>query len=389
MKRIIYAMAALLTLGTACRNNAEQFEINGQITEADKQTLYLEATTLDGVEIIDSIRLDEDGHFRFREPRPGNPEFYRLRIDRQIINLSIDSTEIIKVKAGLSDMGTGYTVEGSKNCLTIQEVSNKLTALQQSIADIINNRSLTLGEQERLVNEKIALYKKEMKSRYIMENPASAAAYFALFQTINGRLIFNPVDNPDDIRFVGAVATAWDVNYPGTDRTENLRNIAIQGLKNIKRPDPLNFNDISPEKISAAGIIDIELPDIHRQNRKLSDIKNKVVLLDFTAYSLPTSKERIMQMRTLYDKYAPQGFDIYQISIDPDEHYWKTACEHLPWTCVYESEGEASGYIGSYLVQRLPTYFLIDRNGDLVARDEQIADLEGIIQKLCGQQVKK
>ena len=296
---------------------------------------------------------------------------------------------VIKVKAGLSDMGTGYTVEGSKNCLTIQEVSNKLTALQQSIADIINNRSLTLGEQERLVNEKIALYKKEMKSRYIMENPASAAAYFALFQTINGRLIFNPVDNPDDIRFVGAVATAWDVNYPGTDRTENLRNIAIQGLKNIKRPDPLNFNDISPEKISAAGIIDIELPDIHRQNRKLSDIKNKVVLLDFTAYSLPTSKERIMQMRTLYDKYAPQGFDIYQISIDPDEHYWKTACEHLPWTCVYESEGEASGYIGSYLVQRLPTYFLIDRNGDLVARDEQIADLEGIIQKLCGQQVKK
>lgn len=81
-------------------------------------------------------------------------------------------------------------------------------------------------------------------------------------------------------------------------------------------------------------------------------------------------------MRGLYDKYSSLGFDIYQVSIDPDEHYWKTACEHLPWTCVYESRGEASGYLGSYLVRRLPTYFLINRHGDLVARDEQIDDLE-------------
>ena len=91
-----------------------------------------------------------------------------------------------------------------------------------------------------------------------------------------------------------------------------------------------------------------------------------------------------MQMRGLYDKYSSLDFDIYQVSIDPDEHYWKTACEHLPWTCVYESRGEASGYLGSYLVRRLPTYFLINRHGDLVARDEQIDDLEKAIRELCG-----
>lgn len=98
---------------------------------------------------------------------------------------------------------------------------------------------------------------------YIMENPASAPAYFALFQTVNGSLIFNPISNPDDIKFVGAVATAWDANYPGTSRTENLHNIAIQGMKNTKRPTPVSLEDIDPGKISAAGIIDIELPDIH------------------------------------------------------------------------------------------------------------------------------
>ena len=376
-------MAALTMLTTACKDKGEQFEINGRIAEADGKTLYFEAVTLNGIEALDSTRLDEDGQFCFQGTRPFNPEFYRLRIDRQIVNLSVDSTETIHVEAELPDMGTDYEVEGSGNCQTLKEINNKLIALQQSIKDIANDKALTLGEQERLVHEKINLYKNEMKMHYIMENPASAPAYFALFQTVNGSLIFNPISNPDDIKFVGAVATAWDANYPGTSRTENLHNIAIQGMKNTKRPTPVSLEDIDPGKISAAGIIDIELPDIHGKNRKLSDIRNKVVLLDFTAYSLPSSQERIMQMRGLYDKYSSLGFDIYQVSIDPDEHYWKTACEHLPWTCVYESRGEASGYLGSYLVRRLPTYFLIDRHGDLVARDEQIDDLEKTIRLLC------
>lgn len=383
MKKMICAMAALTMLATACKDKGEQFEINGRIAEADGKTLYFEAVTLNGIEALDSTRLDEDGQFCFQGTRPFNPEFYRLRIDRQIVNLSVDSTETIHVEAELPDMGTDYEVEGSGNCQTLKEINNKLIALQQSIKDITNDKALTLGEQERLVHEKINLYKNEMKMHYIMENPASAPAYFALFQTVNGSLIFNPISNPDDIKFVGAVATAWDANYPGTSRTENLHNIAIQGMKNTKRPTPVSLEDIDPGKISAAGIIDIELPDIHGKNRKLSDIRNKVVLLDFSAYSLPSSQERIMQMRGLYDKYSSLGFDIYQVSIDPDEHYWKTACEHLPWTCVYESRGEASGYLGSYLVRRLPTYFLINRHGDLVARDEQIDDLEKTIRLLC------
>lgn len=383
MKKMICAMAALTMLATACKDKGEQFEINGRIAEADGKTLYFEAVTLNGIEALDSTRLDEDGQFCFQGTRPFNPEFYRLRIDRQIVNLSVDSTETIHVEAELPDMGTDYEVEGSGNCQTLKEINNKLIALQQTIKDIANDKALTLGEQERLVHEKINLYKNEMKMHYIMENPASAPAYFALFQTVNGSLIFNPISNPDDIKFVGAVATAWDANYPGTSRTENLHNIAIQGMKNTKRPTPVSLEDIDPGKISAAGIIDIELPDIHGKNRKLSDIRNKVVLLDFTAYSLPSSQERIMQMRGLYDKYSSLGFDIYQVSIDPDAHYWKTACEHLPWTCVYESRGEASGYLGSYLVRRLPTYFLIDRHGDLVARDEQIDDLEKTIRLLC------
>ena len=90
-----------------------------------------------------------------------------------------------------------------------------------------------------------------------------------------------------------------------------------------------------------------------------------------------------MQLRQLYNRYAGQGFEIYQVSIDPDEHYWKTACEHLPWICVYEERGEASDYLNLYQVRSIPTYFLINRQGDLVARNEQIPDLEKAVKELC------
>ena len=385
MKRITCALSVILSLLTGCHPQEEHFEINGKITEAQDKMLYFEASTLNGIEPLDSVRLDAAGNFSFRNARPLNPEFYRLRIERQIINLSVDSTEIIHIEASQPSMGTDYTIEGSSDCQTIKEISNKLTALQQSIQNIAQNTQLTLGEQERMANELVSRYKEEMKRDYILKDPSVPSAYFALFQTIGGRLIFNPVNDPQDVKFVGAVATAWEALYPNTERTENLRNIALQGMRNTKRPDPISLKDIDPNKISAAGIIEIELPDIHGRNRKLSDLKGKVVLLDFTAYSLPQSQERIMQMRVLYDKYASSGLEIYQVSIDPDEHYWKTACEHLPWICVYESEGEASAYLGSYMVQHLPTFFLIDRHSNLIARDEQITDLNAAVESLCTQ----
>ena len=76
-------MAALTMLATACKDKGEQFEINGRIAEADGKTLYFEAVTLNGIEALDSTRLDEDGQFCFQGTRPFNPEFYRLRIDRR------------------------------------------------------------------------------------------------------------------------------------------------------------------------------------------------------------------------------------------------------------------------------------------------------------------
>lgn len=124
----------------SCSN--KKFHINGNITEAKDSMLYLENISLDGPVAIDSVKLGEDGSFAFEETAKDSvcPDFYRLRIAGQTINLSIDSTETISVKAAYPSMSYQYTVEGSENCSTIKELSlkqMKLQALVNEIAQIL------------------------------------------------------------------------------------------------------------------------------------------------------------------------------------------------------------------------------------------------------------
>lgn len=98
-------MVAALAL-TSCNN--KKFHINGNITEAKDSMLYLENISLNGPVKIDSVKLGEDGTFDFQENAMDSitPEFYRLRIANQTINLSIDSTETVTVKAAYPQMST-------------------------------------------------------------------------------------------------------------------------------------------------------------------------------------------------------------------------------------------------------------------------------------------
>ena len=90
----------------------------------------------------------------------------------------------------------------------------------------------------------------------------------------------------------------------------------------------------------------------------------------------------ISSLRELYNKYAAQGFEIYQVSLDPDEHFWKQQTAALPWISVRDEDGINSQRIMLYNIQSVPDYFIIDRNNNLVKRAEQMKDLEAEIKKL-------
>ena len=87
-------------------------------------------------------------------------------------------------------------------------------------------------------------------------------------------------------------------------------------------------------------------------------------------------------MREIYNKYHAQGLEIYQISLDTDEHFWKQQTAALPWISVRETEGLSSRSLMVYNVQSLPEFFIIDRGNNLVKRSQQVKDIEAEIKSL-------
>lgn len=374
-------MAALLL--ASC--GGKKFHVSGNITEAKDSVLYFENMSLDGPVTVDSVKLSADGAFSFSDDAPSAPEFYRLRIASQIINLSVDSTETITVKASYPQMSTGYTVEGSQDCLTIKDLALRQINLQSLVIGIENNPSIGYDAAEDTIRKVIEQYKDFIKRNYIYKQPMKASSYFALFQALGPRLIFNPRESKEDIKAFAAVATSWDSFYPGSLRGENLHNIAIEGMKNVRIIEnriAASQQGIDPSKVNTSNIIEIALPDNHGNVRRLTDLKGRPVILDFHVFASEGSLQRIMQLREIYNKYHSRGLEIYQVSLDPDEHFWKTQTAALPWICVRDADTTGSRLLMLYNIQKLPTFFLVDKTNTLYKRDEQIKDLEAEMQKI-------
>ncbi|MCQ2220432.1 MAG: DUF4369 domain-containing protein [Prevotella sp.] len=377
-----YSAIAVSALAmVACNQN--KFHVSGNITEAKDSILYFENMSLDGPVVIDSVKLGEDGAFDFSDAAKGAPEFYRLRIASNIINVSIDSTETVTFKASYPTMAVKYEVEGSENCAKIKELSLlQIQLLNQAIA-IDRNNTLSMQQSADSINSLVEAYKQNVKTNYIFKEPNKAYAYFALFQALGNRLIFNPRASKEDAQVFGAVATSWDTYYPDAERGLNLHNIAIEGLKTQRI---IEANKVGPmidaSKVNVANIIDIPLIDNKGRKRSLTELTGKVVLLDFHAFSMERSTERIMMLRDLYNKYHAQGFEIYQVGLDGDEHFWKTKTAALPWISVYDPKSIESEYISRYNVQSIPTFFLIDKTNSLYKRDAQIKDIDAEIKSL-------
>lgn len=383
MKNILKAIVAsifvvgITVLMSGC--GKEMFHVEGAIGNAKDSILYFEHNGLTGFTTVDSVKLDAKGAFSFASDKVNNPEFYRLRIAGQIINIAIDSTETVKVDAKYPQMATDYSVNGSYENEKIKQLALKQINLQAQCQALYSEQPQAA---DSLVQQLIQAYKYDVSHNYIFKEPMKAYSYFALFQYIvvnnEARLIFNPAVDPEDNKVFGAVATSWDTYFPNSERGQNLHNITIKGMRD-NRIAAANKQNIQIEA-EETGVIDLPLRDNKGNMHHLTDLKGKVVLLDFHAFSLPDSPEYIMQMRELYDKYHAKGLEIYMVSLDENEHFWKESVATLPWINVYDNTGISEAYTSA--ATATPIIYLIDRSNTVVRNPAQIKNLPKEIEAL-------
>ena len=372
--RLLTVLGLCMFFFSAC-NNSSDFIVKGVVAGADGQLMYLENVGISNVVTLDSIKLAPGGKFKFTEKRPEYPDFYRLRLNNQLINFAVDSTETISFVADAGTFATSYSVEGSENSKAIKAITLAQLDANQAIS------RLRKEYEDKMISDTTYRMKvlaaadayKEVARKYIYSAPMSTAAYFALFQQIDGLLFFDLYDRKD-VKAYGAVATSYNHTYPESPRSKHLYNLTLQSMKVLRAQRPVDYSNVETKEIS---FLDIELPDVRCEVVKLSTVApGKVVLINFTAYQTEWSPALNMALGELYTKYHDQELEIYQVSLDSDFHFWRNGASNLPWVTVHDPQSVYSQVAGLYNVKQLPALFILDRKGNLVKRVEDVKKLE-------------
>ena len=371
--RLLTVLGLCMFFFSAC-NNSSDFIVKGVVAGADGQLMYLENVGISNVVTLDSIKLAPGGKFKFTEKRPEYPDFYRLRLNNQLINFAVDSTETISFVADAGTFATSYSVEGSENSKAIKAITLAQLDANQAIS------RLRKEYEDKMISDTTYRMKvlaadayKEVARKYIYSAPMSTAAYFALFQQIDGLLFFDLYDRKD-VKAYGAVATSYNHTYPESPRSKHLYNLTLQSMKVLRAQRPVDYSNVETKEIS---FLDIELPDVRGEVVKLSTVApGKVVLINFTAYQTEWSPALNMALGELYTKYHDQELEIYQVSLDSDFHFWRNGASNLPWVTVHDPQSVYSQVAGLYNVKQLPALFILDRKGNLVKRVEDVKKLE-------------
>jgi thiol-disulfide isomerase/thioredoxin len=114
---------------------------------------------------------------------------------------------------------------------------------------------------------------------------------------------------------------------------------------------------------------EIELPNTVDSIVKLSSLNGKVVLIDFWASWCAPCRAANPYIQKLYKKYKEQGFEVFAVSLDVKKEAWIKAIkkDKLTYAQVLDNGGWNSKVAERYFVDQLPTNFLLDRSGKIVA----------------------
>lgn len=366
---LLVAAASMLMVG--CQSSAVKIE--GRFVGTNAKTIYLEQTASFRQQIVDSTALDTEGNFHF-EIKEGSktPSLYNILCNGERIPLFAAAGDRLTINSAGS-LVSNYTVEGSEESALVREFYQSfINAAQQleQIAIATADTALTEAERTALVEQYSKLYYDTRRAQiaFITRNKESLAAVYAIYQRLPGdRHLYN---GTSDVIYYRTVAEAIAPRYPESPYLKMLQSDINQ----------MEASTRLAAEITESTFPEIELPDMYGKKIKLSSLQGKVFLLEFWSAALGNSNVQNAELKEVYAKYknANTPFEIYQVAIDTSKPHWITAVQEqgLPWISVSDLRGQATTALGIYNVQKLPTNFLFNKEGEIVARDIRGEELE-------------
>lgn len=373
--KIVIGILALAAMGS-CQSS--KVRISGRLVGSDARTVYIEQVSPrgDSTVPVDSVVLDDKGNYSFELKKiPSTPTLYNLVYDGESVPLLIGAGDRLTINAAGS-LARNYAVEGNEESMLLQQFNRTYVDGAEKLNDIAAEYARAESEEElkRLAKAYSDEYLRIKRSQieFIVENKSSIAAVYALSQRLPGdRYLFN---GPGDAVYYRTVADALEERYPESPYLASLHaEIArLEALQNLT------------SEIVESGFPDLEISDMYGKKIRLSSLKGSVILVDFWSPSLGNSNALNADLKEIYDEYHDQGFEVYQVAVETSKPAWINTVQEqkLPWFSVCDLRGEASTALTLYNIRKLPANYLIDRKGDIVAKDLYGTSLEEHLKKL-------
>lgn len=354
--------------------------ISGTIDGAEGSRVYFQKMKGKSFKKVDSSKIGEDGSFSMKNPA-GKKDLYFVGLDRSSRMVVItDSSENLSFEVDSVDLGKRVDkVEGSEDTRLLYEYYGDLQPLRKRMDSL--QELFRSGERTQQVNQAMKDARSEvqkMTEEFVKANPNSPAIIPAL-SSINAkknidllkRSYQNLKKNLGHSPFLAHLGKK--VKQVQAKERQQKKRKKIQK----KRKERLKVGKEAP---------DLALKTPEGNVKKLSDLKGKVVLIDFWAsWCKPCIKE-LPKLKEVYKKYKDQGFEIYGVSLDKKKRSWTGAIEkhNMNWVHVSDLKFWNSAAAQKYKVKSIPFTVLVDREGKILARGLRAHELGEKLKDVMG-----
>ena len=378
MKRLILALVAIATMLTSCATNEVKTTIEGRFVGNRVDSVFLEQVSdlYDAVNRLGGEALASDSSFKFefKMAKDSSPRFFRLTFDSTIrpITLVVKPGDNIYLDSA-GDIFLNYEVQNSEESKLIEEFNKEYFASVDRLAHLTERIANNEKGVSALSMQAYAAAKSAMQAqvRFVGSHQNTLAGFYAARQHVVEEYVPQLEGKGISLPHIQALKEGLEQSYPDSPFIALLeRDLAqAQALADLA------------EKVVETSYPDITLEDMYKQQHSLSDYNGKVVLLYFWSAELAVCNNINAELKTLYEKYHDQGFEVFQVSADTERALWIEAvrAQQLPWTALYA--GNEGRVFTLYSVAQLPMAYIISRDGTLTQCPLSSSELEKEIKK--------
>ena len=256
----------------------------------------------------------------------------------------------------------------------VKGVAAQKEVYEQSVKETRNNASSLVTSSQDRVRQIVARYQNQYNETDAFVNNKIKETVLENKQDIAALMFVDMFPREQNAEFHKEVFTALHNKYPSHP-------IVAERWSIVNSPaGKTNVGAIAPE---------LEFPNPDGKMLKLSDLRGKVVLIDFWASWCGPCRRENPNVRRVYSLYHDKGFEIFSVSLDRDANAWKGAikADQLVWpNHVSDLKQWQSQAAAIYGVRSIPATFLLDKEGRIVAKDLRGEALERAVKQLLEQQ---